>query len=54
MCGRVAPVCASGIGQRNVACVLGCAEVAWLAGTSNKERVVSPLTMSTGQQLRGL
>ena len=27
MCGRFAPVCASGDGRRNVACVMGCAEV---------------------------
>ena len=26
-CGHVAPVCASGDQRRNVACVLGCAEV---------------------------
>ena len=30
MCGRVVPVCVSGDRRRNVACVLGCAEVCGL------------------------
>ena len=52
-CRRVELLCAGDGRRRDVACVIGCAEVRGLPARQIKAGGF-PLTMSTGQQLHGL